>query len=304
MGDPAGGAHGRAIYFGGARVPEDAARLDPGDHGVLYGLGFFETFRTCGGFPHLWELHRRRLLGACAIAGIGVPESFLVRDQRRLREVLRWMLTERGMEDGVFRYTLSAGRPSERAGGMEYPRPTEWLTVRSLPAAAPPGGVALRVLRLPRDSGEWLPRPKSLNYANALQGGRELHRRGAAAGDEGLFLTRDGGWVVETPRQNLAWIAGGNLMFPDPALGAVAGTGLQWLLGLGIDARPCRASPGDLARAEAVMVLNSVRGVTPVHALWDASDGERIGTWASQGHPIVAGICGRWSEALRTTGMG
>ncbi|MEX2044688.1 MAG: aminotransferase class IV [Opitutus sp.] len=304
MDDPGEDGHGRTIYLDGARVPEAAARLAVGDHGVLYGLGFFETFRTSRGCPHLWELHRRRLLEACVVAGIGVPAGFLVRDEAKLREILRDLLKERGMEDGVFRYTVSAGRPSGTGGGAGYTQPSEWLTVRPMPHAAPAGGVTLRILKIARDSGEWLPRPKSLNYANALLGGHELRRRGAAADDEGLFLAREGGWVVETPRRNLAWVVGGRFLFPDPALGAVAGTCLQWLCELGVEAHPCRATVAEVARAEAVVLLNSVRGVTPVRAIWDANDGELIGSWESQPHPLVEEVCRNWGEALSATGAG
>ncbi|MEK9148192.1 MAG: hypothetical protein AAB650_02035, partial [Patescibacteria group bacterium] len=41
--------------------------------------------------------------------------------------------------------------------------------------------VTLRLLNLARDNGEWVPRPKSLNYMNALLGAAELKQRGAAA---------------------------------------------------------------------------------------------------------------------------
>jgi 4-amino-4-deoxychorismate lyase len=289
-------------YLDGRAVPEAAARISVADHGVLFGLGFFETFRTSGGHPHLWSLHRRRLMEACAIARIEVPEGFLARDEARLREILRVRLKERGLQDGVFRYNVSAGRPS--GGGDAYSQPSEWLTLRPLPSSAPEEGVTLRVLQLARDSGEWIPRPKSLNFTNALLGAHEVRRRGAKTDDEGLFLTRDGGWLVETPRQNLAWIAGGRWWFPDPALGAVAGTCLQWLRDLGVEAQPGRATLEEIVRAEAVVLLNSVRGVTPVRALWDSSDLAQIGLWQSHAHPFVAAVRRSWSEALRATSAG
>jgi len=281
------------VYFNGRIVPVDEARLPLDDRGVLYGLGFFETFRTSGGRPHHWSYHQRRLAAACAVARLALPPMGLARNEARLRETVTALLRAHSFVDAVFRYTVTGG-----AGGV----PSEFLTLRPLPAEPPAEGIRLRVLQLARDSGEWLPRPKSLNYANALLGADELAARSTGPGDEGLFLARDGGCVVETPRQNLAWIAGGRLCYPDPALGAIAGTCLAWLLTHGGQpAEPRRASLGDLLSAEAVLVLNAVRGLTPVREIWDAGDRGVLRSFASAHHPVVQDFRSRWAGALRVT---
>lgn len=292
----------RIVYLNGQTPPASEARLSLDDHGVLYGLGFFETFRTSGGYPHHWERHRRRLLQACATAHIKVPSSFLANDEARLREAIQCLLSRNGLNDGVFRYTVTAGPPSN--GCPAYEQPTEFMMVRPLPPPAAPEGVTLRVMKIPRDSGEWLPRPKSLNYSNSVLGGCELRQRGAARDDEGLFLTRDGKYVVEAVRHNLAWIANGCFLYADPTLGAVAGTCLQWILDLGIDAEPGRIDVEGLLRAEAVVLLNSVRGVTPVQALWDASDRSMIGSWKSHAHPLVITLRQQWNDSIADTAAG
>lgn len=294
---------GHFVYQGGAIRESAGARIAADDHGLLFGLGFFETFRTCEGRPHLWELHQRRLRQACAITGIAPAADFLVSDQRKLRAVLNTLRSKHGLADGVFRYTLTAGAPSHGADGPRYADPAELLSVRPLPGDAPREGVALRLLALPRDDGEWRPRPKSLNYGNALMGGLELQRRGAAPGDEGLFLARDSRLVVEAVRHNVAWIRDGRWFYPDPDLGAVPGTCLQWMLELGIPAEPTRATLDDFVRAEAVVVINSVRGATPVRELWDVEDRAILATWASPAHPLVVGLRQRWDESLRATAV-
>jgi len=281
-----------SIYFNGQIVPPAAARLLVDDRAVLFGLGFFETFRTSGGRPHHWTYNRRRLEQACATAGITIPANFLCANTLRLHEVVSQLLHETGLPDAVFRYTITAG-----AEGA----PSEFLTVRLLPPAAPAEGICLRVLKLARDNGEWLPRPKSLNYANALLGAEELRRRATAPVDEGLFLSRDGRFVVETPRQNIAWLEGARLCYPDSSLGAIAGTCLQWLLELGQAAEPRRAQLGELLAADAIVVLNSVRGITPVREVSDAEDRARLRSFDSHTHPLVAAWRDRWNEALRTT---
>jgi 4-amino-4-deoxychorismate lyase len=289
------------IYCDGQLMLASSARLQIDDAGVLFGIGFFETFRTSGGRPHHWCFHRERLTKACEIAKIEIPRTFLGREETRLRSVVEALLRGNGMSEAVFRYTLTAGRPSVGKKGATFLQPGEFLTLRALPAAAPREGISLRVLKLARDNGEWLPRPKSLNYANAFAGAEELRRRTDVASDEGLFLSRDENWVVETARQNIAWIAGGKLCFPDPAIGAVAGTCLSWVLQLGLPLQPRRAKLEELRTAEAVIVLNAVRGVTPVRELWDTDDRVRLQMYSSHEHPQVLELQRRWDEALLTT---
>ena len=40
------------------------------DHGFLYGMGLFETFRTYEGKPYLLERHLKRLAEGCRSIGI------------------------------------------------------------------------------------------------------------------------------------------------------------------------------------------------------------------------------------------
>ncbi len=287
------------VYFGGRVIPAGEAHLPVDDRGVLYGLGFFETFRTSGGRPHLWPYHLRRLTESCAVAGFALPASSLATDPARLQSAIDalldcWTTTSRPLHDAVFRYTLTAGP----VGGA----PAEFLTTRPLPPEPPSDGIALHVLDLLRDSGEWLPRPKSLAYANALLGAEELARRATSPHDEGLFLSRAGRFVVETPRQNLAWFVGGRLCYPDPALGAVAGTTLAWVLATGgLTVEPCCALLDELLDADAVIVMNAVRGITPVKEIWGAAARGPLWAFASAAHLGVAALQACWAEALRTT---
>lgn len=289
------------VYRNGQVVPATAAAgVSIDDAGLLYGLGFFETFRTSGGRPHHWDFHRARLTEACAAAGIRVPGEFLASDGARLRGSVTELLRKHQRSDAVFRYTITAG-PVAARGEPTFAQPSEFMTLRALPAAAPEEGITLRVLRLARDNGEWLPRPKSLNYANALAGAGELGRRATQASDEGLFLSREGRCVVETTRQNLAWIEQGKFCYPDPALGAVAGTCLRWALQLGLPSAAGRATLEQLTGVDAIVVLNAVRGITPVRELWDDRDQERLGTFASHAHPWVKQLQQHWNQALGET---
>lgn len=291
------------VYFDGAVRPAAEAAFPPTDHGVLFGLGFFETFRTSGGRPHQIARHWRRLLGACAETGIALPAHFLARDATRFAGAVAELLRAHGGDDAVLRYTLTAGEPRRVDGAEIYDRPRELLTLRPLPPPAPLEGVTLRVLALRRETLAGRPRPKSLNHANAHLGGRELARRAATPWDEGLFLN-DAGDVIETTRQAIAWVRGEALCFPAPVLGPIASTGLAWVCEQVGSLRPERASVAALAEADAVFVVNGVRGVTAVRELVDDTDRRVLARYRSAGHPRIVELQRRWSEALRSTAAG
>ncbi|ACB75634.1 aminotransferase class IV [Opitutus terrae] len=296
------------VYLDGRLVPAAAAVLPADDHGVLFGLGFYETFRTSGGRPHLWSYHRQRLGLACARAGISLPSHALANDEERLRAVAGEMLKSFGVHDAVFRYTITAGTSNSSASGLSgdplYAEPHELMTVRAAPAPPNAEGVRLHVLNLRRDSGEWLPRPKSIACANVLLGAAELRQRAAEPADEGLLLNREDRWVIETLRQNVAWISDGRLCYPDLALGAIAGTCLAWVLELGCPSAPRRAHVDELLQADAVLVMNSVRGITPVREIRGQAGEVLRAEIASHEDPFVTSLSRQWSEALDATARG
>ncbi|MGR5984326.1 aminotransferase class IV [Bacillus cytotoxicus] len=52
------------IYVNGTYVEDTEAKISPYDHGYLYGLGVFETFRIYNGHPFLLDDHYERLMDA------------------------------------------------------------------------------------------------------------------------------------------------------------------------------------------------------------------------------------------------
>ncbi|MEO7599849.1 MAG: aminotransferase class IV [Opitutus sp.] len=280
------------VYLNGELVPEQQARIPVSDAGLLYGLGYFETFRTSGGWPHHWTFNRRRLLAACQRAHLTLAKTSLAFDEPRLHATVRELLARNRQIDAVFRYTITAGTDGNA---------TELLTMRALPAMPPDAGIALRVLRLRRDRGEWWPRPKSLNYSNAILGANELETRAATATDEGLFLSQHEDVIVETPRQNVAWIIGDSIQTPDPTTGAVAGTCLAWLNEMGLAIEPVGARLSHMLKSDAVFCANAVRGITPVAQLWDETDRQLLHSFSSATHPVVVDLRRRWRAALAVT---
>src|SRR5947208_658800 len=111
------------VYCDGELMPASSARLPIDDAGLLFGVGFFETFRTSGGRPHHWRFHSTRLTQASRVAGIEIPPTFLCWDETRLRGAVAVLLRDNGVSEAVFRYTLTAGRPSAEKGKATFTRP-------------------------------------------------------------------------------------------------------------------------------------------------------------------------------------
>ncbi len=247
----------------------EAPVISADDHAALFGAGFFETFRTRDGVPQRLDSHLARLHAACGRIGIRIPDTALAAsaDSARWAPVVAALLEANGLRDGVFRLTLTAGENPAPLGTGDYTAPHERLTCRALPAEAPPGGVTLHLLATPRDTGEWRPRPKSLNYLNSLLAARELAPRREHPSDEGLLFDASGR-VCEGVFTNLFWVRGKVVFTPHEDTGLLPGVGRAHLLrnlrAAGIAVEEVAVGFEELAHADAVATVGSVRGVTPV----------------------------------------
>lgn len=262
------------IYADGAFV--ESATIPADDHGALYGAGFFETFRTRGGVPIRLEKHLARLHAACERLGIRIPDAALASSHaaEKWRPIVARLLEANGLEDGVFRLTLTAGVHPAPLGAGEYLHPHERLAVRALPPAPPAGGVVLHRLNTTRDTGEWRPRPKSLNYLNTLLAARELATLRDHPADEGLMLDAAGN-VSEGVFANIFWVRDGVVFTPHEDTGCLPGIGrlrlLTQLRRTGVPVEEVSAGVDALTWADAVAMVSCVRGVVPVARITDVA---------------------------------
>lgn len=261
------------------------AALAADDHAVLYGAGFFETFRTREGRPVRLSAHLARLRAACDRLGVRLPADALAAsdDAGRWAAAAVRLLAQAGLEDGVCRLTVAAGPCAGPPGASDYTAPTEWLTVRPPPPVAPEAGVTLHLLDTVRDTGEWRPRPKSLNYLNSLLAARELAPRRRHPADEGLLCDARGR-VAEAVFSNVFWVReDGVVETPHEDTGALPGVGraavLSGLRRAGIAVCEVTVAPEALARARCAYLVSSVRGVVAVGSL-AGRDGRPVAHYA------------------------
>ncbi len=263
------------IDIDGTLCDQEQAVVSVMDHGFLYGIGLFETFRTYGGRPFLLDEHLRRLRQGCAQLGIPFrPE---------LREVelqVRRLLEANRLEDAYLRYTVSAGvGPLGLPVAEAYDRPRCILYIKPLPEynrEAYEKGKPLRLLRLRRSSPEGDRRMKSFQYMNNILAKRELQTYPESSGAEGLMLN-ERGEITEGIVSNLFFIRDQACCTPSLDTGILPGITRQFVIGL------CRAlglkvNEGifrweDVCEAEEAFLTNSIQEIVPVHRLIDPEGG-------------------------------
>lgn len=255
------------VAVNGKLCDERDAVVSAYDHGFMYGIGLFETFRTYDGEPFLLSAHVRRLARGCEALDIAYAP-----DQAELRETFRALLAANGLPDAYFRLSVSAGPDALGLPTDSYRSPTVIVYVKPLPPAAV-GGKALQLLALRRNSPEGDVRLKSFHYMNNILGKMELRRYPWAAGAEGLFLDA-AGHVAEGIVSNVFFVgADGILRTPDIATGALPGITrahvLQLAKRLGQRSEEGLYGVSELTAAREAFVTNSIQEIVPVHAVYE-----------------------------------
>ncbi|NEN85426.1 aminodeoxychorismate lyase [Paenibacillus elgii] len=258
------------IDLNGNVIEEQKAVVSVYDHGFLYGMGLFETFRTYGGRPFLLEWHLERLSAGCRELDIRY-----VPDPDGLQARIRRLLEANELEDAYFRFTVTAGPDMLGLPAEPYKHPTEILYVKSLPPidwSVYTEGKPLQLLESRRNSPEGAIRHKSLHYMNNILAKQELRRYPWATQAEGLLLDAQG-FLSEGIVSNLFFVRGGELHTPSTETGLLPGITRRYVMtvaretGLSVSEGLYRWE--DLAGADEIFLTNSIQEIIPVTRLFD-----------------------------------
>lgn len=118
------------IYVNGQYVKSSEARISPYDHGYLYGLGVFETFRIYNGHPFLLDDHYDRLIDALDTLQI---KWTMTKDEVLL--ILKNLLIKNKLENAYVRFNVSAGIDEIGLQTEMYEEPSVIVFIK--PLAAP-----------------------------------------------------------------------------------------------------------------------------------------------------------------------
>jgi len=232
-------------------------RTDLAASGARHGEGLFETIRVRDGAPLRLDLHLRRLAEGARFLGLEPPP-----DAAALLAFLAGTACP-GLASGVLRL-LAVDR-----------------TLQVSVAPWRPDGPARIVLGLSREtrrlSTSPLNRFKTLSYLENRLMAREAEGRGLFE----VIAGNEAGRLTDGSRTSLFLVLEGRLVTPPAADGALPGVARRVLLEAGL-AREAALTPADLARAEAVLLTNALRGAMAVHALEGQGGGALDGE-----HPLL-----------------
>ncbi|MEK4523458.1 aminodeoxychorismate lyase [Psychrobacillus sp. FSL W7-1457] len=229
------------------------------DHGFLYGLGFFETFRTYNGNVFLWDEHWLRLKEALADFRIDLPY-----DKQAILEAVNLLTEANKGEDGYFRLNVSAGIHDLGLQPNNYQEPTVILYRKPLVPMIRGKEKSAVWLKTVRNTPESSIRHKSHHFANNVQARFELD---SLADQEGIFINTSG-FVAEGITSNVFWVKGGKVYTPSVETGILNGTTRKWILkNCTSDIEEGFYTKTHLESAEEVFITNAVQELVPIKSI-------------------------------------
>ncbi|MEI1419798.1 aminodeoxychorismate lyase [Bacillus cabrialesii] len=266
------------IYVNGRYIEEKDAVLSPFDHGFLYGIGVFETFRLYEGCPFLLDWHIERLKRALEDLQIEYTVSKL-----EILEMLDKLLWLNDIKDGNARVRLdiSAGISDKGFVAQTYDKPTVLCFVNHLKSESLPSQKEGKVLSLRRNTPEGPFRLKSHHYLNNMYAKREI---GNDPRVEGIFLTEDGA-VAEGIVSNVFWRKGSCVYTPSLDTGILDGVTRRFVLenakNIGLELKTGRFGQEALLAADEAWMTNSVLEIIPFTKIEEVNYAGRRGEAAS-----------------------
>lgn len=251
------------IYINGRIERQEEAKISPYDHGYIYGLGLFETFRIYDGHPFLLDDHLARLregLSALSIDFIPVRKDVV--------EIITKLLHANDINNAYVRFNVSAGVGDIGLQTGHYQEPTVIVFIKPLPSAVEAGyekkGVILKQVR---NTPEGKFRIKSHHFLNNILGKREI---GSNPSTEGIFLTKEG-YAAEGITSNLFWVKGNELFTPALETGILDGITRQFVIkiarSLRIEVHIGCYNVEELLSSDEAFVTNSIQEIVPLREI-------------------------------------
>lgn len=233
--------------------------ISPFDHGFLYGLGVFETFRIYNGHPFLLNDHLERLNESLRVLNI---EAAFTREEAIT--ILKGLLAKNNFRDAYIRFNVSAGNGEIGLQTESYREPNVIVFAKPLPPAGEMGEKKAVLLDLRRNTPEGTERLKSHHYLNNVLAKREA---GPAMDTEGIFQTSEG-YLAEGIVSNIFWYRNGILSTPSVDTGILNGVTRRFIIEMarnaGIEVREGFYKKEEAEAADEIFLTNSIQEIVPV----------------------------------------
>ncbi len=253
-----------AVYVNGRIASAQDAVIPVYDHGFVYGEGIYETLRTYGGVPFLYDQHVARLRASAGHLQLAVPFSDA--------DLRRWIddttAAAGPLDEAYIRVLLTRG-----VGELSYdiaatPAPSLVIIVKPLDDAPPriaADGIAVALVPILRNHpGSVNPIIKSNNLLNNALAMQEAYRRGC----EEALMCNYRGELAECSQANFFMVRGGAALTPRSEAGLLEGITRAFLFEVGrevgIEVRSETLRPEDLASADEAFITSTTRELSPV----------------------------------------
>lgn len=277
------------MYMNGQIVNENEAVISPFDHGFLYGLGVFETFRIYDGHPFLLDDHLSRI-------NRGLKELNILHtcSRHEVEHILQQLLEVNELKDARVRLNISAGAEPVGLQTVPYERPNILVFIQQMTV---PDGLREKkgiLLKTRRNTPETSERLKSHHYLNNIAAKREISGCSEA---EGIFLT-EAGYLAEGIVSNLFWVKGNILYTPAIQTGILDGITRQFLIQLA--SRSGLQLYEGLYEIEAISDADEVFCTNSIQEIFSLGEIEGIGTYAGMDGCITRLLFNQY-ETYRTS---
>ncbi|QKE74603.1 aminodeoxychorismate lyase [Arthrobacter citreus] len=246
------------IYYNGEFLNDNEVKISPYDHGFLYGLGVFETFRIYNGHPFLLFDHLNRLRNSLLNLNIEWKLS-----DEEIQSILNRLMELNKLKDAYIRLNVSAGAGEIGLYTGNYTNPNTIIFIKPMHESkiVEKEGV---ILNTPRNSPEGKERLKSHHYLNNIIGKKEI---GNSPSIEGIFLNKDG-YLSEGIVSNLFFIKQNKLYTPHVDTGILNGITRQfvihWAQLKGVSVEEGYFTEQELNEADEIFISNSIQEIIPV----------------------------------------
>ena len=252
------------VYVNGRITDAASAVIPVFDHGFLYGEGVYETLRTYGGEPFLFDAHMRRMRRSGSMIHLDVPGT----DEEMMQRIRETMAAEPGLKEAYIRILVTRGVGELTYNLAATPTPSIVIIVKPFPeppAAHFTDGIALALVSVRRNHPSALnPRIKSNNLLNNALAMQEALRQGA---EEALMLNQQDE-IAECSQSNFFIVKDGGVLTPPLSAGLLPGITREFALDVareaGVPAEERTLTTADMWAADEAFITGTTREITPV----------------------------------------
>ena len=252
------------VNVNGRITSERDAVISVFDHGFLYGEGVYETLRTYGGTPFLYDRHVQRLRRSAELISLPVPFS-----DAELADSIQATLKASGISgEAYIRVLVTRGIGDLTYDPSATPAPSVVIIVK--PHVDPPAdvyrdGVRVVIVDVVRNHpGSVNPMIKSNNLMNSALAMQQAIRRGAYEG----IMRNYRGELTECAVANLFIVRNGEALTPPLTAGLLPGITREFLFEIGrragIEMREQTLFDQDLFDADEAFLTGTTREVVPI----------------------------------------